>query len=411
MIMKTSISFKNINLFIVLVLVPFLFAACNRGKGPGGNPGGPGGPIGPMPYKTAAVYSGLATMYFSFPATIEGEQDIEIRPKVDGFIEKIFVDEGAVVHKGQPLFKLRNPQYEAAVRSASASVEIAEADVMTAEMNVEKVRPLVDKKIISDYELKSDEFTLQSKKASLASANADLLNAQANVGYTYLTSPADGVISTIPYKVGALITSTSANPLTTVYNTKNIYAYFSLNEKQFLGFLGAVKGKTLKDKLATTEDVSIILADGSEYPIKGRIVTASGLIKTETGSVTFRANFSNPQGLIRSGNSGTIKLPVKLDSAILIPQNATYDLQGKKFVFALTEKDSTVNMPVQLLENTIGDLYIVQSGLKPGDRIVIEGISSLKPGMAIKPVPANIDSLYSVAKSPIASSDKNLKHK
>jgi membrane fusion protein, multidrug efflux system len=135
------------------------------------------------------------------------------------------------------------------------------------------------------------------------------------------------------------------------------------------------------------------------------------LIKTETGSVTFRANFSNPQGLIRSGNSGTIKLPVKLDSAILIPQNATYDLQGKKFVFALSEKDSTVNMPVQLLENTIGDLYIVQSGLKPGDRIVIEGISSLKPGMAIKPVPANIDSLYSVAKSHIASSDKNLKHK
>src|ERR1700688_779614 len=399
------------NLFIVLVLAPFLFTACNRGKGPGGAPGGPSGPVGPMPYRTAVVYSGLATMYFSFPATIEGEQDIEIRPKVDGFIEKIFVDEGAVVHKGQPLFKLRNPQYEAAVRSASASVEIAEAGVMTAEMDVEKVRPLVDKNIISDYELKSDEFTLQSKKASLASAKADLLNAQVNVEYTYLTSPADGVISTIPYKVGALITSTSANPLTTVYNTKNIYAYFSLNEKQFLGFLRAVKGETLKDKLATTEDVSIVLADGSEYPIKGRVVTASGLVKTETGSVTFRANFSNPQGLIRSGNSGTVKLPVKLDTAILIPQNATYDLQGKKFVFALSEKDSTVNMPVQLLENTIGDLYIVQSGLKPGDRIVIEGVSSLKPGMAIKPVPANIDSLYSEAKSHNASSDKSLKHK
>jgi membrane fusion protein, multidrug efflux system len=409
MIMKTSISFKKNYLFIVLVLAPFLFAACNSGKKPG--PGGPGGPVGPIPYKTVAVYTGPATMYFNFPATIQGEQDIEIRPKVDGFIEKIFVDEGAVVHKGQPLFKLRNPQYEAAVRSASASVNIAQADVMTAEMNVEKVRPLVDKKIISDYELKSDEFTLQSKKASLASAKADLLNAQVNVGYTFLASPADGVISTIPYKVGTLITSTSANPLTTVYNTKNIFAYFSLNEKQMFGFLKAVKGKTVKDKLASREDVSLVLADGSEYPVKGRIVTASGLVSTETGSITFRANFSNPNGLIRSGNSATIKLPIKLDTAILIPQNATYDLQGKKFVFTLNKKDSIVNTPVQLSENTIGDLFIVQSGLKPGDRIVIEGVSSLRPGMAIKPVQANVDSLYAQAKIHTTSIGKNSIHK
>jgi membrane fusion protein, multidrug efflux system len=357
------------------------------------------------------VYTGPAMMYYSFPATIQGEQDIEIRPKVDGFIEKIFVDEGAVVHKGQPLFKLKNPQYEAAVRNAAAAVKIAEADVMTAEMNVEKVRPLVDKNIISEYELKSDEFTLQSKKASLASAKADLLNAQVNVGYTFLTSPAAGVISTIPYKVGTLITSTSANPLTTVYNTKNIFAYFSLNEKQMFDFLKAVKGNTLKDKLASREDVSLVLADGSEYPVKGRIVTASGLVSTETGSITFRANFSNPNGLIRSGNSATIKVPIKLDTAILVPQNATYDLQGKKFVFTLNPKDSIVNTPVQLSENTIGDLFIVQSGLKPGDRIVIEGISTLRPGMAIKPVRVNADSLYTQAKNHISNTGKNLIHK
>lgn len=391
--MKTSNLSNNKRVFIALVFVPFLFVACSSGKKQG-----PGGPAGPIPYRTATVYTGPATMYYSFPATIQGEQDIEIRPKVDGFVDEIFVDEGDAVHKGQPLFKLKNLQYEAAVRNAAASVQIAEADVMTAEMNVEKVRPLVDKKIISDYELKTDEFTLQSKRASLASAKADLLNAQVNVGYTFLTSPADGVISTIPYKVGTLITSTSANPLTTVYNTKNVFAYFSLNEKRMYDFLKVVQGKTLKDKLATREDVSLVLADGSEYPVKGRIVTASGLVSTETGSVTFRANFSNPEGLIRSGNSATIKMPIKLDTAILIPQNATYDLQGKKFVFTLNEKDSVVNTPVQLLENTIGDLFIVQSGLKPGDRIVIEGIGTLKEGMAIKPVQANVDSLYAQAK-------------
>jgi membrane fusion protein (multidrug efflux system) len=346
-------------------------------------------------------------MYNSYPATIQGEQDIDIRPKVDGFIEQIFVQEGAVVHKGQPLFKLRNPQYDAALRTAVANVKIAEADVNTAEMNVEKVKPLVDKNIISDYELKSDQFTLQSKQASLASAKADLLNAQVNEGYTFLTSPADGVISTIPYKVGTLITSTSTNPLTTVYNTKNIYAYFSLNEKQLLDFLKVTKGKTLKDKLATMADVSLVLADGTEYAIKGRITTVSGLISTGTGSASFRADFENPLGLIRSGSSATIKIPVNMENAILIPQIATYDLQGKKFVYSLSAKDSTVNTPLQLSDNTIGNLYVVQSGLKAGDKIVIEGVANLKPGMAIKPIPANADTLYAAAKYTAKDSLKN----
>ncbi|MBB6109979.1 membrane fusion protein, multidrug efflux system [Mucilaginibacter lappiensis] len=407
--MENIAMLKKNTAFTMLLLLPILFTACHSGAKPGA--GGPGGPTGPAPYRTAIVYAGPATMYYSYPATIQGEQDIDIRPKVDGFIEKIFVEEGAVVHKGQPLFQLRNPQYDAAVRSAMASVKIAEADVNTAEMNVEKVRPLVDKNIISDYELKSDEFTLQSKKASLASAQADLVNARVNVGYTYLTSPADGVISTIPYKVGSLITSTSTNPLTTVYNTKNIYVYFSLNEKQLLEFLRDTKGKTLKDKLATMADVSLLLADGTTYPLKGRIVMASGLIATATGSVSLRANFPNPQGLIRSGSSATIKIPVNIDNAILIPQNATYDMQGKKFVYTLSDKDSTLNTGVQLSDNPIGNLYVVRSGLKQGDKLVIEGIANLKPGMAIKPMPVNADSLYAAAKTPAADSVKSLKHK
>jgi membrane fusion protein (multidrug efflux system) len=409
--MKNRIASKNKTAFMALVLMPVLFTACHSGSKPGAGPGGaggPGGPTGPAPYKTADVYSGPATMYYSYPATIQGEQDIDIRPKVDGFIEKIFVKEGAMVKKGQPLFKLKNLQYDAALRSAEASVKIAEADVQTAEMNVEKVKPLVDQKIISDYELKSDEYTLNSKNASLASAKADLLTAQVNEGYTLLTSPADGVISTIPYKVGSLITSASTNPLTTVYNTKSIYAYFSLSEKQLLEFLKTVKGKTLKDKLATMADVSLVLADGTEYAVKGRITTVSGLISTETGSARFRADFENPIGLIRSGNSATIKIPVNLDTAILIPQIATYDLQGKKFVYAVSDKDSTLNTPVQLSDNTIGNLYVVQSGLKTGDKIVIEGVANLKPGMAIKPIPANTDTLYAAAKH--AAKD-SLKHK
>jgi membrane fusion protein (multidrug efflux system) len=400
----------SVNMAAGCLLFTMLLAGCGgHTAGPGA--GAKGAPTGPSPYKVAPVYAGPATVYYSYPATIQGEQDIEIRPKVDGFIEKIFVDEGAVVVKGQPLFKLKNPQYEAALRNAAASVKIAEADVSTAAMNVEKVRPLVDKKIISPYELKSAEYTLESKKATLASAQADLLNAQVNLGYTYLNSPADGVISTIPYKVGSLISSNSTNPLTTVYNTTNIYVYFSLNEKQLLGFLRMVKGKTLKDKLATTADVSLILADGTEYPIKGRIVTASGLISTETGSVSFRANFSNSMGLIRSGSSATIKIPVNIDSAILIPQEATYDMQGKKFVYTLSDKDSTVNTLVQLSENTIGNLYVVESGLQKGWKIVVEGVGNLKPGTGIKEIPVNADSLYAAAKPLTPNNGKTVQRK
>lgn len=393
--MKMSITTNRVLLIFQLSTTLAVLTSCG-GKPAAGGPGA-GGPTGPAPYKSAEVYSGPATMFYSYPATVQGEQNVEIRPKVDGFIQNIFVDEGATVHKGQPLFELRNPQYEAAVRSAVAAVKIAEADVQTAEMDVEKVRPLVERKIISDYELQSKQYALNSKKASLASAQAELVNAKVNVGYTYLTSPSNGVIGTIPYKVGSLVSSASANPLTTVYNTNNIYVYFSLNEKQLLEFSRTVKGTTLKEKLATMSDVSLILADGTEYPEKGRIVTASGLISTETGSVSFRANFPNKVGLIRSGSSATIKIPVQMENALLIPQNATYDMQGQKFVYTLSDKDSTVNTGVSVSANPIGNLYLVESGLKKGDKLVVEGVGNLKPGMAIKPLLSNADSLYADA--------------
>lgn len=397
--MTNKVSFKLTILLLLSVASTGTFTSCHSGDSSRTTPGnatagGSATTIGPTPYKVTAVYSGPATTLYSFPATIQGQQNVEIRPKVDGFIQRIFVDEGATVRKGQPLFQLRNPQYEAAVRSASSAVKIAEADVLTAEMNVEEVKPLVEKNILSPYELKSKEYALQSKKASLASANADLVNAQVNVSYTFLTSPSDGVIGSIPYKTGSLVSSTSANPLTTVYNTKNVYAYFSLNEKQVLSFLRAVKGNSIQDKLATMPDATLILADGSEYPARGRVLTASGLISTETGSASFRATFPNMLGLIRSGSSATIKLPVHLDTAILIPQIATYDLQGKKFVYAITDKDSTVSTAIQVSGNPIGNFYLVESGLKKGDNIVLEGVGNLREGTRVKPVPVNMDSLY-----------------
>ncbi len=281
-IMKTTAA-----AFVLIVAL----AGCGAKGSPGAGSGDPGGPVA---FKVVPVYYGAATMDYTFPATIQGEQNVEIRPKVDGFVQKIFVDEGAVVRKGQPLFQLNNPQYQQAARSAAAAVTIAEANVLSARMDVDKIRPLVEKNIISKYELQSNQYAYQSRQASLASARADLANARVNAGYTYITSPSDGVVGAIPYKTGSLVSSTSGDPLTTVYNTKKVYAYFSFNEKQLLLFSRQVKGATLQNKLATTQDVSLVLADGSLYPQKGRITTATGIISTQTGSANFRATFPNP---------------------------------------------------------------------------------------------------------------------
>jgi membrane fusion protein, multidrug efflux system len=396
--MITIKTLQQYSAFVMLLLFPFLFSACNNGAAkPTAGPVGSAGHTSPKLYKVSAPYAGPATIYYSYPTTIQGEQDIDIRPKVDGFIDKIYVEEGAIVHKGQPLFRLKNLMYEASRRSALAAIRVAEANVLTDEMNLEKDRPLVDQKIISDYQLKADEYNLMSVRASLASAKADLITAQENLDYLFLTSPSDGVISAIPYKVGSLITSTSPSPLTTVYNTKKLYAYFSLNEKQLLVFLKMTKGKTLKDKLANMADVSLILADGTPYSQKGRIVSVSGLINTQTGSATFRADFPNALGVIRSGSSATIKIPVHLDTALLIPQNATYETQGNKFVFTVSKKDSTLATAVSVSENSIGDLFLVETGLKKGDKVVVEDVGNLKAGTAIKPVPSNSDSLYAAA--------------
>ena len=387
--MKTLILGKKVIPFALLLLV---LASCGgKQQSAGAGPGGP--PAGPMPYKIAEVYSGQATLHYTFPTTIEGEQNVEIRPKVDGFIQKIFVDEGDVVRKGQPLFRLNNPQYEQAVRSALAAVKIAEANVLTASMDVDKIRPLVQNNIISNYELQSNEYILTSRQASLASVQAELINARVNVGYTYITSPSDGVIGAIPYKTGSLVSSTG-NPLTTVYNTKNVYAYYAMNEKQLLEFSRQTKGANLQKKLATMPDVSLVLADGSEYPQKGRVTTASGLISTETGSANLRATFPNPQRLIRSGSSATIKIPFTLDSALLIPQEATFDLQGKKFVYKLVGQDSITNVAINVDELSIGNLYVVRQGLNKTDKIVIEGAGNIPKSTRIKPILTPKDSVY-----------------
>jgi membrane fusion protein (multidrug efflux system) len=336
-----------------------------------------------------------AVINSDFPATIQGQQNVEIRPKIDGYLAALYVDEGSVVKKNQILFKISAETYEQGVRTAEANIKIAQADLDAAQMQVNKVKPLVQKDIISKYELISAQNTVEAKEAALAQANASLINAKVSLSYSTIYSPVDGVIGAIPFKIGSLVSSTNTQPLTTVSNIKNIYAYFSMNEKDQLDFFMKVAGKTLQEKLATFPSVTLLLANGSEFPQKGRIETIGGLIDPQTGSITLRATFPNPTGLVRSGSSAVVRLPVTIDTALLVPQKATYQVQGKLFVYLLGPGDSVKSVSIRANASTSGHSYVAEQGLKAGDRIVIEGLSNLKEGLQIKPkTVVNTDSVY-----------------
>ena len=345
-------------------------------------------------YPVLVIIPQSTTLYDDYPATVQGQQNIEIRPKIDGYIEKIYVDEGATVRKGQLLFYISAPQYEQGVRTARALIDIARADVNSASMQVNKVRPLVEKDIISNFELESAQFNLQAKQAALSQAKATLANAQTNLSYTKVLSPVNGVVGLIPYKIGSLVSSNTAEPLTTVSNIGNIYAYFSINEKQALEFAKTTMGATSKERLATLPPVALVLSNGTVFPYKGKIETASGLINTETGSISVRATFQNPGNVIRSGSSGLVRIPRSVDSAVMIPQKATYEVQGKRFAYVVESTGTVKSVELQTLDVDNGQFFVVQKGLQPGDKIVLEGVASLKDGASIKPVMVKSDSIY-----------------
>jgi membrane fusion protein (multidrug efflux system) len=371
----------RITLFVILLTIIFFFSCSQRKQKNQTQP--------PREYSVLVLFPRIITVHHDFPATMQGQQVIEVRPMISGYIQEIYVNEGDHVKNGQLLFKIKNPVYEQEVVTARASIMRAESDVHTAEMDIEKIRPLVEKQIVSGYRLKAAELTLESRKAALAQAQAELVNAQTNLGYTNIRSPHDGIIGTIPFKVGALVGSNNPEPLTTLSDIDNVIAYFSWDEKRLLDFHSHSGGTTLEEKINDLPPATLILANASEYQEKGKIEMASGLISTQTGSATLKAIFPNPGGLIRSGASATIRIPETIDSALVFPQSATYELQNKYFVYDVGP-DSTVS-PVSFnpVPSDDGKFYIVLHGLNPGDRVVIEGVNSLRDGMKI--IPREVD--------------------
>ena len=352
----------------------------------------------PKDYKVLTISPRKASVNLDFPATIQGQEIIEIRPKIDGYLEAIYVQEGAEVKKGQLLFRISNPQYEQEVITASAMIRSAESDVDAAKMQVAKVKPLVERDIVSKFELQSAEYSLKAKQAALAQANAALANARTNAGYTVLRSPTNGVIGMIPYKIGALINNTNTAPLTTLSNIAVVYAYYSLNEKQLLQYFSSTAGATIQQKINNMQPATLLLADGSVYPEKGKIALASGLISTETGTATFKAIFTNPLGIIRSGASATVRLPTTVDSALVIPQSATYELQDKRLVYIMDKNNKVTSDAITVLPSDNGQFFIVTSGLKASDIVVLEGLIGLKDSTVIIPKQSSVDSVYAKLK-------------
>ena len=370
----------KIGQFGIILMMVTAFSCSNAPK-----TGQAGGAGAVKEYPVIAVQLQSTLLFKNYPTKLQGQQTVEIRSKIAGYIEQILVDEGAVVKKGQVLFRLNANDIQAMVRLAEAQVKVAESDIITAQVNVEKTKPLVEKSIISKFDLQSVESTLKSKEAQLAQAKANLENANANLQYTRITSPAEGTIGTFPFRVGSLVSSSTVEPLTTVSNTVNMYAYFSFNEKEFLTFTRGLEGKNLQEKFAKLPGVSLILADNSVYEQAGRIETASGLINQQTGAVNVRASFPNPEGLLRSGGSGLVRIPQYVDSAIIIPQKTVYELQGKHFVYLVGADNKVHNTEIEVLIGNLKDSYVVTGGLKAGDQVVLEGIAALRNDTEIKP--------------------------
>ena len=340
--------------------------------------------FGDNEYAVRTIGAQSAELQTTYPATIKGMQDVEIRPKVSGFITKLCVKEGQAVKAGQLLFVIDNVTYAAAVRQAKAAVNSAKAQLNTARLTYNNNEKLFKNNVIGSYELQSAKNNMQAAAAALAQAEASYVSAKENLSYCYVTSPASGVIGDLPYRVGALVSASSQQPLTTVSNISTMQVYFSMTEKELLDMTKTAGGlhTAIKDYPA----VKLQLADGTIYDHPGRVATVSGVIDATTGSVSMRADFPNPQHLLKSGGSGSIVVPHVSSSAIVIPQDAVAQVQDKHFVYIVGKDNKVKYSAVTVDPQDDGKNFIITSGLKVGDRIVVNGISSLTDGAEIKPI-------------------------
>lgn len=329
--------------------------------------------------------------YNSFPATIQGEINNDIRAKIQGYIQEVYVHEGQVVSKGQALFRLEANTLTEAANAAKSGISVAQANTNAAQVEVDKLIPLVEKRIIGSVQLETAKANLASAKSMLAQAQANYEAASANVNYAVVHAPISGIVGQLPFKKGSLVGPSDPVALTTIADISSVYAYFSMNEKEYFRFLNNTQGQTLTEKINNLPEVKLELADGSIYSEKGKIETVSGQIDVVTGTVQFRAAFQNPNKLLSNGNSGTILVPSVFENALVVPEIASFEQQGKINVFKVVN-DTAVTTMLDV-EARVDNMLIVKNGIKEGDRVVVSGIGSLRNRTAIQPKNVNLDSV------------------
>ncbi|SHK09791.1 efflux RND transporter periplasmic adaptor subunit [Chryseobacterium polytrichastri] len=384
------------NKLVILSIAAFSLTACKK-EAPKQD--------GAKPYPVITVESKNIVGYQTFPATIQGRVNNDVRAKIQGYITQVLVDEGQYVTKGQPLFRLETnilnenaAAAKAGIGAAQSTIAASQAAVNAAQVEVNKLKPLVAKNIISDVQLQTAQANLAQAQAQLQQsmaakqqASANYKGVEANIEYSIIRAPISGVIGKLPLKVGSLVGPTDQTALTTISDTSELFAYFSMNEKEYFDFLEKFPGATMPEKIRNLPMVELQLANGSIYSEKGKIQAITGQIDPTTGTIQFRVAFSNPQKLLSNGNSGSIRLPKTYDNVLVVPESATFEQQGIVYVYKV-EKDTAKNVVINVIDR-IDNMALVKSGVNKGETIVAAGIGALKPGTAIIKKPIKMDSL------------------
>lgn len=372
--------------FIVLISSIILLQNCTKAaEGSNAAPPAPELPV-------YTVISSPATTYQEFPTALEGKNNVEIRSQVDGYLDKIYVEEGAYVRAGQPLFKIDSRAYGEQMNMANANLQVANANIQKAKVEVDRLEPLVAAKVVSDVQLRTAKANYAAAVAAASQAKASVGGARINVGFTTITAPVSGYIGRIPYKKGSLISRTDPNPLTLLSDISEIYAYFSLSELDFIGFQNKYEGASLEEKLKNMPMVELVIADNSVYPQKGKMSIVDGQFDKTTGAISVRAVFPNTNGTLRTGNTGRVRMPQLMSNALIIPQESTFEIQDKTYVYVVGKDQKVTSKPITVSGKT-DNYYFISDGVKPGEKIVYVGLGSLKDGVSIKAQPISSDSL------------------
>ena len=338
----------------------------------------PQGPQGPMPFQVTTIPQKTVTGYKTYPTSIEGVNNSEVRAKISGYITDVLVDEGQKVRKGQTLFRLET-------QSLNQDAAGAKANVNAAQVEVNKLKPLVAKNIIS-------EVQLETAKAKLIQAQSSYNSIGANIAYANIQSPVDGFVGSVRLRKGTLVSPSGQEPLTTVSDISKVYAYFSMNEREYLDFIQNAEGTDMVSKIKNFPKVTLILANGSIYDQEGTIETINSQVNANTGSISFRAVFNNDARILTNGNSGKIRVPKTYTDAIIVPKQSTYEQQGSYYVYKLGADDMAVSTRITILDD-VDNVYVVSEGLQKGDKIVARGVAKLRGDSQIKPMETPFDSV------------------